>query len=138
MRGRFPLLLVLVLALGCGGVKRASVSGTVTLDGQPLPNALVSFQPVGEGQVTPGPGSTGRTDDKGKYTLQVSGGGKGAVVGWHKVRISCPVPEGPGNPDEDRPAPRKDRVPDRYNRKSELKFEVKPGSNTADWPLTTE
>ena len=138
MRRRSPLLLVLVLALGCGAGKRASVSGTVTLDGKPLPGALVSFQPVGEGQVAPGAGSTGRTDDKGQYTLQVIGGGNGAVVGWHKVRISCPVEEGPSNPDEDRRTPQKDRVPARYNRKSELKFEVKPGSNTADWPLTTK
>ena len=138
MRTRSPLLLVLVLALGCGDSKRASVSGTVTLDGKPLPNALVSFQPDGEGQVDAGPGSTGRTDEKGEYTLQVSGGGKGAVVGWHKVKISCPVEDGPSNPDEDRRTPQKDRVPLRYNRNSALKFEVKPGSNTADWPLTTK
>jgi hypothetical protein len=138
MRTRSLLLLGLVLVLGCGDPKRASVSGSVTLDGKPLPNALVSFQPVGEGQVAPGPGSTGRTDEKGEYTLQVSGGGKGAVVGWHEVKISCPVGGGPSNPDEDRRTPQKDRVPPRYKRKSALKFEVKPGSNTADWPLTTK
>jgi hypothetical protein len=137
MRTRSALLFGLVLVLGCGSSRVASVSGTVTLDGQPLPDALVSFQPLSEGAVNPGPGSTGRTDEQGRYTLRVTGGGKGAVVGWHKVKVSCPVGGG-GEDAEERRAPVRDRVPPRYNRNSELKCEVKPGDNTADFPLTSK
>ena len=79
----------LVLALGCGGNPPAPVSGTVTLDGRALPDALVSFQPLREGDnVNPGPGSAARTGADGKYSLQISVTGQnGAVVGKHRVEI---------------------------------------------------
>ena len=32
----------------------------------------------------------------------------------------------------------KDRVPPEYNINTTLTFEVKPGHNTADWPLVTK
>lgn len=78
-----------VLVCGCGGgPKTASVSGVVTLDGQPYPNAVVSFQPQG-GDTSDGAGvgSTGLTDENGRYTLSTVDGKGGAVVGKHKVRI---------------------------------------------------
>ena len=46
--------------LGCGDSKVASVSGTVKLDGEPLANAVVIFQPLGGGEMNPGVGSIGR------------------------------------------------------------------------------
>jgi hypothetical protein len=122
MRTRSLSLLVLVLVLGCGGSKQASVSGTVTLDGQPLTNAVVNFQPTGT-DLNPGPGSYGRTNDKGEYTLEVAGGGSGAVLGWHKVTIR------PGG---------QVTIPAKYNSKTELKFEVKSGDNIANFPLTSK
>ena len=63
------LSMVLACALsGCGGgasYELVPVSGRVTLDGQPLANARVSFQPARD-QSDPGPGASGVTDAEGK------------------------------------------------------------------------
>lgn len=62
------------------------VSGTVTLDGQPLADALVTF--VFDGQAPPNfTGSGGRTDSMGKYVVR-SGGKEGTPPGRYKVVIS--------------------------------------------------
>jgi hypothetical protein len=109
------------------------VSGTVTMDGKPLANVAVLFQPIG-GTLNPGPGSSGRTDENGGYTLTVmGGGGKGAVVGLHRVEVHPTVAGGT----DDRRPPQKMQIPLRYNYKSELEFEVKRGNNTADLHLTS-
>jgi hypothetical protein len=128
---------VLASVLGCGDSKVASVSGTVKLDGEPLANAVVIFQPLGEGRLNPGVGSIGRTNDKGEYRLQLIGGGKGAVQGTHRVEISCPIDDGQNNPDEDRATKPPNKVPDRYNAESKITYEVKPGDNKADFDLTS-
>jgi hypothetical protein len=82
---------LVVLGLGCGGGRKfVPVSGRVTLNGQPLANATVSFQPVApEGALEAGPGSTGKTNEKGEFSLQVLTGQAGAVVGKHRVQISA-------------------------------------------------
>ena len=58
-RNHWRLVLVWVLwaALGCGASSDVAVTGTVTLDGQPFTNALVTFYPEGK---TPGLGGNGR------------------------------------------------------------------------------
>jgi hypothetical protein len=65
------------------------VSGRVTLDGKPLAGATVLFQPVAaEGSMSaPAPGSSGKTDADGRYTLMASTGEHGAWVGKHRVMI---------------------------------------------------
>ena len=58
--------LVIALSLtGCGsdGPERGVVTGKVTLNGDPLPNADVEFQPE------EGSPSYGMTDEKGRYDL---------------------------------------------------------------------
>jgi hypothetical protein len=55
--------------IGCGGVKYVPVSGVVTLDGKPLANAMVLFQPIGD---QGGVGSTAKTDSEGRYKLEAS------------------------------------------------------------------
>jgi hypothetical protein len=140
MRTRTVPLVGLVLVLGCGepAIKHAPVSGTVTMDGKPLPNVAVSFQPIGD-TMNPGAGSSARTNERGEYTLQVIGGGPGAVIGWHRVEINPPV-EGPpeGRVDDDRHSPLRFRIHPRYNLRSELKFEVKPGPNEANFDLKSK
>ena len=63
-------LCVVVLAVGLSGCGDTSglvpVTGTVTLDDQPLANALVTFYPEGD---TAGLGGFGMTGPDGKYTL---------------------------------------------------------------------
>jgi hypothetical protein len=139
MRTYFWLLFGVGLAfvLGCGGSKVASVSGTVKLDGEPLANAVVIFQPLGNGEVNPGVGSTGRTNEKGEYRLRLIDGGNGAVRGMHRVEISCPIDDGQNSPDEDRATKPPNKVPDRYHAESKMTYEVKAGDNKADFDLTS-
>ena len=62
------------------------VSGTITLDGAPLPGVLVVFMPQAvEGNIAPGPYSEGTTDANGKYTLMTRHKKPGACIGTHSV-----------------------------------------------------
>lgn len=40
------LVLLAASLAGCGGSQSVGVAGTVTLDGQPLPEGLISFEPI--------------------------------------------------------------------------------------------
>ena len=123
------LLLVIAIAplTGCVGTndrpKLGTVTGKVTLDGQPLAGAGVSFQPQ-ELRA-----SLGYTDKQGRYELTYLRDIKGAAVGTHQVRIDR-MPQTEGAPVKHLPA--------RYNRETELTREVTPGSNVVDFELTSE
>jgi hypothetical protein len=142
MHTRFVLGFALVLALGCGGSKRvAPVAGKVTMDGKPLANATVTFQPIAEqGAIDAGVGSVGKTNAQGEFTLEASNGKTGALVGEHRVSIAV-LNEKRGSSDERPPRggwPLVNQVPDRYNQggKDELKFTVPAdGTDKADFPL---
>ena len=85
-----PLLFVFVISVGCGGssYSTAPVSGQVTLDGEAVANATVTFTPIGAAAEL-GPGSTGRTDSSGRFSLELVGeGSRGALVGPHRVTIA--------------------------------------------------
>ena len=131
----------LVLAVGCSsGSKYATVSGRVTLNGQPLANATVSFQPIAEGSVNaPASGSTGKTNANGEYTLMAADGKPGAWVGKHRVQISA-LSEQAGEGDARPPRggwPLADKVPARYNRDSKEEFTVPAGgTDAANFDLT--
>jgi hypothetical protein len=127
-----------ILAFGCGDSKTAPVSGTVKLDGKLLPNASVTFQPIGEGTMNPGPGSYAATNEKGEYTLAINTHTGGAVLGKHRVEISCLIDDGQDKPGEDRKTKARDRVPPQYNINSKLTFDVKPGPNVADFDLKSK
>jgi hypothetical protein len=141
MRARLLLAVAVVAAAGCNSWKTVPVSGKVTLNGQPLANASVSFQPIApEGKVEAGPGSQGKTNDKGEFTLTMSTGERGAMVGKHRVMISK-LNTQVGDSDERAPRggwPQGDEVPERYNAATELKFDVPSGgTNKADFQLTS-
>jgi hypothetical protein len=122
---------------GCGGKTHdlAKVSGTVTLDNQPLAEARVVFQPIGTGKGNPGPGSSGVTDANGRYSLRAATDAVGAVVGSHRVSITLGT--GTTNPDSDQPAkPTRRQLPARYNTNTELTCEVPAGgTDKADFAL---
>ncbi|MEM4188370.1 MAG: hypothetical protein QXN56_04335 [Candidatus Hadarchaeum sp.] len=135
--------------LGCGsqGPALAPVSGKVTMDGQPLSGVIVTFVPVGGGV-----SSSGVTDEAGVYRLSCPLG-PGALVGEHRVYVRS---QPPGStltgevPSEDDPAykpnpyasvaakPFEEKIPARYNTKSELVREVKRGQNVIDLELTSK
>jgi hypothetical protein len=151
---RCSLILAPVLALGLAGCNRgpqlAEVEGTLKLRGKPLPGVLVCFVPDA-GAGTPGPRSTGWTDEQGRYQLVCDTPPKpGAVVGQHCVVVFDPeafdelVPaDGPGvlGGGAERPAPRRDRKPKRLQfalkymmpMQTPLRVEVQaPGPQTID------
>src|SRR5262249_37405881 len=89
MRSHLLVGFAFLLAAGCGGAKSAPGPGTGPLDGKPLANATVNSQPVARpGSLEAGPGSAGKTDDQGRYTLRGIAGQNGAVVGEHRVMVS--------------------------------------------------
>jgi hypothetical protein len=134
---------IVCAAAGCSssGDKFAPVSGKVTLNGKPVRNATISFQPVApEGSMKAGPGSSGKTNENGEYTLALSTGGTGAWVGKHRVIITS-LAEQTGSGDERPPRggwPLKDAIPEKYNAKTTLTFEVTAaGTGSADFALTS-
>ena len=137
MRARLLLGFALVLGLGCGSGKFAPVSGTVTMNGKPLAGALVIFSPIAkEGSIDAGPGSSGKTNDKGEYTLTSDTGRTGALVGKHRVSVSLMNPGTGESDDRRRPGQLVNQVPVRYNGKTELTYEVPAGgTGKADFTL---
>jgi hypothetical protein len=102
-RSSFAMLAAGAFALaGCGGgPKLAPVSGIVTFDGKPYPNAVVMFQPVAsKGTDSPGRGSSGITDKDGRFVLKYDGQENGAVVGKCSVRIVTNGVFGTGDSDK--------------------------------------
>ncbi len=133
-------LLLLSLFVGCGPqFKFAPVSGTVTLNGEPLTGAIVGFEPLPQGDSTEvGYGSYAETDDEGYYTMKSFKGDIGAIVGPHRVMITTvSADEGPnGETINMKP----ERVPAKYaDYDNPLKFEVPPeGTDQANFQLDSK
>jgi hypothetical protein len=137
MRARLLLGFALMLGPGCGSGKFAPVSGTVTMNGKPLAGATVIFSPIAkEGSIDAGPGSSGKTNEKGEYTLTSDTGRTGAVVGKHRVSVSLMGPSTGTGDERRRPGTPVNQVPVRYNGKTELTYEVPAGgTGKADFTL---
>ncbi len=139
MRAPYLVLACIFGIAGCGRSNIAPVAGRVLLDGKPLPAATVTFQPDSEDK-NPGPGSHGKTDADGQYTLQLmTGAAKGALVGKHKVSITAYEGGTKVQSSGSDMAFRKALVPHEYNVKTQLTYEVKPeGSTSADFALKSK
>jgi hypothetical protein len=96
------------------------VSGTVTLDGVPLANAIVRFTPAGPGRT-----SEGITDADGHYELRYLRAIRGANIDQHTVRIITASEENGGQ----------ELLPPRYHSHTELEARVVSGSNDLDFAL---
>jgi hypothetical protein len=83
---------VVLSSIGCGGsgLDFGQVNGKLTLDGKPLGNAEVTFQPAS------GPLASGESDAQGNFKLMSSTGDKGALVGSHKVLVRPTLAGGAG------------------------------------------
>ncbi len=83
-------LLAFVSGCGGGGPELVPVSGTITVNGEPLANATIIFQPLG--QEMPDVQSGGQTDAEGRFELvETQSRRPGAVIGKHKVTITPPL-----------------------------------------------
>ena len=128
-------LCLLSAAVGCGGsihpdysqLGLVDVSGTVTLDGQPLSGAEVAFE------APDGTYSAGVTDSSGNFDLMFNTEKSGCLTGEKTVRIRMAgnpegmgeAPDDAGNSDEggkQKAAPGK--IPAAYNKESTLKATV--------------
>jgi hypothetical protein len=128
--------------LGCGGgPKLVAVSGRVTLDGRPASGVHVGFQPVAAaGEKYPGGGSYAITDSDGRFTLKlVENDRTGAIVGKHRVEITSRQQADDATDSIQKSGRPKAVVPPKYNRESNLTFDV-PGDGTTDanFDLTTK
>ena len=122
---RVGLLVCLVVA-GCGDKPdlppTARVSGTVTLDGQPLARGSVQFVPD-TAQGTEGPSGVGYVDEEGHYEISTAGAA-GAIVGHHKISVKAEA-----DYDQTQISMGPSLIPRRYNNPdaSGLTAEVKEG-----------
>lgn len=118
--------LLTAAAAGCSGPNAASVTGTVTLDGQPLTTGNVSFYPDG-GSGAP---AYGQIDANGRYSLS-TGTDAGLAPGKYiAVVVATKDPPQPydATGSEVPPIP---ITPARYGnvQTSDLRFDVKAGNN---------
>lgn len=138
------VLMMLGAVIGCGGPSSADyaslrlvdISGTVTLDGQPLTDVAVQFIDVDQTYCT------GVTDRSGRYTLMLDSRKSGIIPGDKTVRISSRVPAsadavvGEENPDAKLKG--SDKVPACYNIHSNLKIKVTQSDSAMDFDLKSD
>jgi len=112
---------ILGLVLGCtADSKHGMVKGNVTLDGQPLKDGVIRFQPVD--------GTTATADAQivdGKFSGRVPPGEKRIVISSQKVVGKRKMYDSPDSPVVDRT---EELLPKRYNEHSELKASVTLGA----------
>lgn len=145
-----PLIVALAFASsGCGsgdGLPRRAVSGTVTLDGQPLEKGLITFMPAGQGgdstsaaaEVSAGSFSVARDVGlvPGKYRVAVSVMKEVRAKGARKKQVDNATGE---IVDDFDTTATKESLPGRYNAQSELTADVTDGGpNEFSFPLTSK
>jgi hypothetical protein len=134
-RIRWLLVCVYVLVLaGCGraGPERASVSGTVTLEGHTISEGSITFVPTDGSQ---GPTAGGAIRD-GKFEITKF---DGPIVGKNRVELrswkltgrQIPNPMSPGATMDEKV----EAFPDPFNNESRLVREIASGHNTLEFNL---
>ncbi|HEY4309179.1 MAG TPA: hypothetical protein VGN12_06975 [Pirellulales bacterium] len=121
--------LLLTIIVGCGRSDTVSMSGTVSLDGQPVKVGVITLEPF-EARQAP---STGAAIENGAFSIVRDKGPKRGVS--YRVEISA----------IDRTnlevwQVAKEQIPDKYNRFTELSVSVPPeaGNFTQDFVLTRD
>jgi hypothetical protein len=135
---QFICLFIAAGLLGCGPgnpLGRKALSGTVTLDGGPLPKGAIEFHPLSDGGV-----QSGALIEAGRYSVPTD---KGATPGKYRVVIydtyeTPPLP--PGHmPGDDLPPQPKPKIPPEWNSKSKHEIDVKKeGPFKFDFDVTTK
>jgi hypothetical protein len=130
-----PVSALCFSAAGCGGgasdaPERYPVSGTVTFDGQPVPEGEIVFIPTSE---------TGRPDaakiENGAFSLQATAGPKKVQITAYRDAAGKTETGAMG----EQLAAREQFLPARYNEQSELTSEIKSGGeNTLEFPLVSK
>ena len=155
MQRHFNIIWILLICLtsGCSTspqsnydlVDLVDATGTVTMDGTALGNAVVTFE-AEDGQF-----AYAMTNSSGRYTLQFDTVKKGVTPGKKVVRISTTrkilglnsseegaVPEGEASDEGWEAANEPEKVPAKYNRQSELAVEVTHEQTEYDFELSSK
>lgn len=134
-------ILAMVFSVGCGGSsyegpERAGVSGTVTLDGKPLPYGSILFLGQGSNRMASAviqDGSYSITEENGpnlgEYAVQITGYAEAPAAADGEA-------EGDDKADPDSRPAGKQIVPAEYNTASKLKVAIASGKNTHDFKMT--
>jgi len=127
-------LLTLMLTVGCSSSSNSTITGKVTLNGEPLDDAVIRFQPIGSGHSGGGQAEI----QAGKYQTD------GLSPGEYRVWIMAERKTGRKVRDLEAEAGQKPAlvdqivqiIPIQYNARTELKASVKAGENKCDFALT--
>ncbi len=136
---------VCLVLCGCGGgkaeAKKYPVSGTVNLDGKPLPDGMIFFKTPDVGAIDPIPIKDGQFQGQaqaGKRRVEIAAYREGKTPTMY---AKSPPPAGP----DGKPIPgmdatqRENYLPARYNTLSKLSEEVKPeGPNQFKFDLQSK
>ena len=120
--------LAICLIAGCSqstAPQLIAVSGVVSLDGKPLPNATVMFQPES------GRPSLATTDHSGRYQLLYTRSVPGAIPGKHIVNIRTRAEDESGR------EVTKEFLPPRYHDQTELTADVSKENKVINFDLTS-
>lgn len=134
-RPTFPIAICLLIGAiasitGCNSNSGMSpVSGKVTLDGKPYANAQVRFVPES------GRPSIGMTNEEGVYRLVYIRDTLGAAPGEYRVDITTVYQSSSDSGGGKEPP---EKIPPKYNVRTELKKTVEPGANVIDFELVTK
>ena len=124
------LICVIVVLAGCGKTSdKGTVTGNVTLDGQPIKTGLIRFMPV-DGKTT----TADSVITDGKFNASVPPGDKKVLISAQKVTGQRRVYETPDSPMTDVV---QEQVPVRYNAQTTLTYSVTAGSQQKDFELTS-
>lgn len=114
-----------MIAVGCGSPgdqpELGYVSGTVTLDGKPLPGVNIIFRPE------TGRPAADQTDEEGNYELEYLAGVSGCKLGPNSIAFEWP-PEAANVPS----------IPAKYNSTEMFKVDVKPGNNELNFEMKSK
>jgi hypothetical protein len=120
----------LVILGGCAKSNMGHVSGKIEVDGVPLDEGSVTFKPLDNNAPTAGSrvrhGQYSADVPIGKMKVAIS---QGKVVGKKKAYATADSPVVPIT---------KEALPARFNEKTELRYEVEPGSHEKDFILSTK
>src|SRR5688572_30672551 len=83
----WPLAVALLLLTGCGNRELVSLTGKVTMDGQPLPGAVVNFFAEGDGA-----SGYASVDSSGNYVAK-TGSQTGLKPGKYRIAVVAHKPE---------------------------------------------
>jgi hypothetical protein len=122
-----------LILVGCDGNKFAVVTGAAKFDGKPIEKGSINFYPF-DGKT----GTAGGEIKDGNYSVKVPVGlMKVQIGGVPKVVGMKEVKEGPGGKGGPKTV---ESIPAKFSdqHKTELRLEVKSGTNQKDWDLTAQ